>query len=43
MFHQLASEFIRDNVQPGNKVHTDEFKSYLWLDSFEFTHGSESQ
>ena len=34
------SEFIRENVAPGSKMHTDEFKSYLWLDSSEFAHGS---
>lgn len=34
------SDFIRENVAPGSKMHTDEFKSYLWLDTSEFAHGA---
>jgi len=30
--------FIRNHAQPGAEIHTDEFKSYLWLDSSEFIH-----
>jgi len=30
--------FIRGGVEIGAEVHTDEFPSYLWLDSSEFTH-----
>jgi transposase-like protein len=35
----LAS-FIRANAIPGSRISTDEFKSYLWLDSSEYAHGS---
>ena len=35
----LAS-FIRNYANPGAEIHTDEFKSYLWLDSSEFVHNS---
>ncbi len=31
---------IRGNVAPGAEVHTDEFKSYLWLDSSEYVHSA---
>ncbi len=34
------SEFIRENVAPGPEVHTDEFRSYFWLDASEFAHGT---
>ena len=30
--------FIRDHADSGSKIFTDEFSSYLWLDSSEFTH-----
>lgn len=30
--------FIRKHAQGGAEVHTDEFRSYLWLDSSEFVH-----
>jgi transposase-like protein len=30
--------FIRNHAQPGAEIHTDEFRSYLWLDSSEFVH-----
>ena len=33
-------EFIRKNAEPGSEVHTDDFSSYLWLDSSEFAHYS---
>jgi transposase-like protein len=33
-------QFIRDNVIPGSQLNTDEFTSYLWLDSSEFIHRS---
>lgn len=32
--------FIREGIEAGSEVHTDEFRSYLWLDSSEFTHKS---
>lgn len=32
------AQFIRFNVAPGSKIHTDEFSAYLWLDSSEFAH-----
>ena len=32
--------FIRNHAAPGSEIHTDEFRSYLWLDSSEFTHSS---
>ena len=32
--------FIRNHAQPGAEIHTDEFKSYLWLDSSEFVHNA---
>jgi transposase-like protein len=35
----LAS-FIREHTQPGSEVHTDEFRSYWWLDASEFVHKS---
>ncbi|MGA9756029.1 MAG: IS1595 family transposase [Desulfobaccales bacterium] len=31
---------IRNHVLPGAEIHTDEFKSYLWLDSSEFVHNA---
>ncbi len=31
-------DFIRAHASDGSEIHTDEFKSYLWLDSSEFTH-----
>ena len=30
--------FIRGGIEIGAEVHTDEFPSYLWIDSSEFTH-----
>lgn len=30
--------FIRNHAQPGAEIHTDEFRSYLWLDASEFVH-----
>ena len=33
-------QFIRDNVVPGSQLNTDEFTSYLWLDSSEFVHST---
>ena len=32
--------FIRNCAEPGAEIHTDEFKSYLWLDSSEFVHNA---
>jgi transposase-like protein len=32
--------FIREHAASGAHVHTDEFRSYLWLDSSEFTHSA---
>jgi transposase-like protein len=32
------SDFIRKHVGPGAELHTDEFGSYLWLDTSEFAH-----
>jgi transposase-like protein len=37
---QSLADFIRAHAQPGAEVHTDEFTSYLWLDSSEFAHKS---
>ena len=34
------AEFIRENVAPGSEIHTDEFRSYFWLDASEFAHGT---
>lgn len=34
------ADFIREHVESGSEVHTDEFRSYLWLDSSEFAHQS---
>ena len=31
-------DFIRQNIKPGSEMHTDEFASYLWLDSSEYAH-----
>ena len=36
----VLQEFIRFHAEEGSKVHTDEFASYLWLDSSEFAHES---
>lgn len=35
---RTLADFIRKNVEPGAEMHTDEFSSYLWLDSSEFAH-----
>lgn len=32
--------FIRANALPGSDINTDEFSSYLWLDSSEFIHSA---
>jgi transposase-like protein len=32
--------FIRKHAMPGAEIHTDEFRSYLWLDSSEFIHNT---
>jgi transposase-like protein len=32
------ADFIREHLTPGSEVHTDEFQSYLWLDSSDFAH-----
>jgi len=37
---RTLADFIRKNVEPGSEMHTDEFSSYLWLDSSEFAHKS---
>jgi transposase-like protein len=37
---ESIADFIRENVKPGAELHTDEFSSYLWLDSSEFAHHS---
>lgn len=37
---ESIADFIRENVKPGAALHTDEFSSYLWLDSSEFAHHS---
>jgi transposase-like protein len=34
----VLKNFIREHAAPGAEIHTDELKSYLWLDSSEFTH-----
>ena len=34
----VLASFIREHVEAGSTMHTDEFKSYLWLDSSEFAH-----
>lgn len=34
----VLSQFIRDNVKEKSKIHSDNFSSYRWLDSSEFTH-----
>jgi len=34
------ADFIREYVKPGAEFQTDEFPSYLWLDSSEFAHKS---
>ncbi len=34
------ADFIREHVKRGAELHTDEFPSYLWLDSSEFAHKS---
>jgi len=35
---RTLADFIRKNVEPRAEMHTDEFASYLWLDSSEFAH-----
>ena len=37
---QTLADLIREHISPGAEIHTDEFKSYLWLDSSEFIHKS---
>jgi transposase-like protein len=32
------AKFIRNHAEAGAEIHTDEFSSYLWLDSSEFKH-----
>ena len=32
------AKFIRNHAEAGAEIHTDEFSSYLWLDSSEYTH-----
>ena len=34
----VLKNFIREHAEPGSEIHTDEFSSYLWLDSSKFTH-----
>jgi len=34
----VLQDFIRFNAKKGAEIHTDEFSSYLWLDSSEFAH-----
>jgi len=34
----VLKNFIREHAEPGAEIHTDEFSSYLWLDSSKFTH-----
>lgn len=34
------AKFIRNHAEAGAEIHTDEFSSYLWLDSSEFKHKS---
>lgn len=34
----VLKDFIRFNTKPGSVIHTDEFSSYLWLDSSEYAH-----
>lgn len=34
------ADFIRQYVEPGSLVHTDEFSAYGWLDSSEYAHRS---
>lgn len=36
----VLASFIREHVAAGSTMHTDEFNSYLWLDSSEFAHHS---
>jgi transposase-like protein len=37
---ESLADFIREHIAPGSEIHTDEFTSYLWLDSSEFAHQS---
>jgi transposase-like protein len=37
---ETLADFIREHVQGGSTVHTDEFGGYFWLDSSEFAHKS---
>jgi len=37
---ESLADFIRAHAAGGAEVHTDEFSSYLWLDSSEFAHKS---
>ncbi|MGO8761077.1 MAG: IS1595 family transposase [Desulfobaccales bacterium] len=32
--------FIRNHAHPGSEIHTDDFRSYLWLDASEFVHNA---
>jgi transposase-like protein len=34
------ANFIRNHAAPGAEIHTDEFRSYLWLDASEFVHNA---
>jgi transposase-like protein len=34
----VLAALIRENIKAGSVIHTDEFASYLWLDSSEFAH-----
>lgn len=34
----VLQDFIRFNAAEGSSIHTDQFSSYLWLDSSEFAH-----
>lgn len=37
---QSLADFIREHIKPGSQIHTDQYGSYLWLDSSEFAHKS---
>ncbi len=36
----VLANFIREHAASGAEIHTDEFPSYVWLDSSEFAHRS---
>lgn len=38
--NESIADFIREYVNPGAKLHTDDFSSYQWVDSSWFAHHS---